>query len=320
VRDAGSIYVRYKTWEEELYDLGLDPWELENRAADPSMADTLAARRGRLRQLCLPPPPGMTLPPASVDITVGPPGVTEATSATFEFSPSETPATFRCSLDGGPAQSCVAPVTYAGLAEGPHSFAVQVFDAIGGPGGSAVWEWSVVRVQRTVTVRDFAFSPSSTTVGMSKGVQWSFEGPSDHTATDTTPLGLFDSGHQVAGSTFLASIAWAGSFAYRCTIHPQMAGVLKVAPAAVPPAGGLDTHFTVTWGTGGPPAGSAFDVQIKRPGSARWVAWRTGVTDTTGDFVPDGGAGGYGFRARVRLLAGGGSAFSSPVVIAVTGR
>ena len=58
VRSERWKYVRYATDEEELYDLSADPFELENLAADPAHASVLRDRRERLRELCVPPPPG----------------------------------------------------------------------------------------------------------------------------------------------------------------------------------------------------------------------------------------------------------------------
>jgi len=58
VRSARWKYVRYATGEEELYDLDADPFELENLAARPSEEETLTRLRTRLRELCVPPPPG----------------------------------------------------------------------------------------------------------------------------------------------------------------------------------------------------------------------------------------------------------------------
>jgi N-acetylglucosamine-6-sulfatase len=58
VRNAGFIYVKYQdTGEEELYDLTLDPYELQNAVTDPTYATTLAAMRARELVLCNPPPP-----------------------------------------------------------------------------------------------------------------------------------------------------------------------------------------------------------------------------------------------------------------------
>lgn len=60
VRSANTKYVQYSTGEEELYDLTADPYELQNKVADPAYASMLVDRRTRLHQLCQPPPPGFT--------------------------------------------------------------------------------------------------------------------------------------------------------------------------------------------------------------------------------------------------------------------
>ena len=62
VRSTRYAYVAYRTGEQELYDLSVDPGQLTNRAADPGMGTTLSQLRARLRALCQPPPPGFTVP------------------------------------------------------------------------------------------------------------------------------------------------------------------------------------------------------------------------------------------------------------------
>ena len=57
-------------------------------------------------------------------VTAGPAAVTSATTATFAFTSTITPATFTCRLDTGTASSCTSPKTYSGLAAGTHSFTV----------------------------------------------------------------------------------------------------------------------------------------------------------------------------------------------------
>jgi hypothetical protein len=55
--------------------------------------------------------------------------------ATVQFTyhaPNESGSTFKCSLDGAPATSCpTSGITYHGLADGSHSFAVEATDAAG---------------------------------------------------------------------------------------------------------------------------------------------------------------------------------------------
>lgn len=64
--------------------------------------------------------------PAEASRTASP-----AVSFTF-FSPDAgAGATFQCSIDMGAFIACSSPASYAALAEGPHSFAVRVRDAVG---------------------------------------------------------------------------------------------------------------------------------------------------------------------------------------------
>ncbi|HET7555263.1 MAG TPA: sulfatase [Gaiellaceae bacterium] len=60
VRGERYKYVLYRTREEELYDLLLDPHELDNVAAHPAMRQPKRRLRARLERLCRPAPPGFT--------------------------------------------------------------------------------------------------------------------------------------------------------------------------------------------------------------------------------------------------------------------
>ena len=60
VRGERFKYVLYQTGEDELYDLVLDPYELENRASSPELAALKERLRARLEFLCRPRPPGYT--------------------------------------------------------------------------------------------------------------------------------------------------------------------------------------------------------------------------------------------------------------------
>ena len=63
-------------------------------------------------------------------IDSGPSGSTTDSSPSFGFSASE-PAFFECNLDGNGWEPCASPVSYAGLAPGPHTFEVQATDMAG---------------------------------------------------------------------------------------------------------------------------------------------------------------------------------------------
>jgi plastocyanin len=166
-----------------------------------------------------------------------------------------------------------------------------------------------------VRAANFAFSPQGIRVARGGAVEWTFQGD-DHTVTDASGMGLFDSGPQPAGSTYRRYFIGAGIYKYRCSIHPSMLGKVRVLPQADPPSGGVATEFTVTWSAEWAPAGSAFDVQIKRPGG-QWSDWLTSQTVNSGTFVPDAGAGTYSFRARYRNTGNGATSLYSPPVSVV---
>ena len=169
-----------------------------------------------------------------------------------------------------------------------------------------------------VLVADFSFSPTTVTIDQGTGVVWSFDGPSDHTVTSSGDLGLFDSGAVSAGGTFSFFFVAAGNYRYNCTIHPSMQGTVKVPALADPPTGGIDTEFTLTWSAELAPTGWGFDVQIRRPGQARWSNWLTLQTANAATFVPDGGLGTYSFRARLHNTVNQTtSKYSPPVQIEV---
>lgn len=73
-------------------------------------------------------PAGADTTPPETTIATGPANVTKLTSATFTFTANET-ATFACSLDGAAYGACTSPKSYAGLAQGSHTFRVRATDA-----------------------------------------------------------------------------------------------------------------------------------------------------------------------------------------------
>jgi plastocyanin len=170
-----------------------------------------------------------------------------------------------------------------------------------------------------VSATDFAFGPKTATVLRGRGAKWTFDGPSNHTVTDDTGMGMFDTGSQSAGSTFTYFFIGAGKYDYVCTIHEGqgMKGRVQVPAGAMPRSGTETTTFTVVWAGMQPPGDRVFDVQIKRPGSA-YVDWLTDQTAMSATFVPDSGPGTYSFRARYRDSGTGlASKYSNPVSIVV---
>ena len=159
----------------------------------------------------------------------------------------------------------------------------------------------------SVAVADYSYTPTTATTQQGYSVQWKFNGPHEHTATDSSGMGLFDSGAMAAGSFYSFQFLAAGSYPYRSTAPGDpstMTGKVSVPIKVAPPSGGSTTTFTVTWSGGTVPAGYVFDVQIKRPGSTSFVGWKTGQRQAlSSSFTPDAGAGTYSFRARLRRPA-----------------
>ncbi|HEX5468479.1 MAG TPA: Ig-like domain-containing protein, partial [Gaiellaceae bacterium] len=137
-------------------------------------------------------------PVSSIDSAPADP--TNATGASFDFSASEGGSTFQCRLDGGAFSACTSPASYAGLADGSHTFEVEATDQAGnGEVAPQSYTWTV----------DTAAPNTSIT-----------SNPSDPSAS-TSPDFDFDSDE--AGSTFECELDGGGSSA--CTSPASYAGL-----------------------------------------------------------------------------------------------
>jgi plastocyanin len=86
----------------------------------------------------------------------------------------------------------------------------------------------VVAADRTVTIRGFAFSPKTVTVGVGDTVTWRNEDDTAHTATDS---GKFNTGDIGPGAAKSVTFNAAGTYGYICAIHPTMTGTVVVRAA-----------------------------------------------------------------------------------------
>ncbi|MEP6955638.1 MAG: plastocyanin/azurin family copper-binding protein [Chthoniobacterales bacterium] len=163
-----------------------------------------------------------------------------------------------------------------------------------------------------VSVLNFAFTPATVTVAQGQTVRWTFEDNTDHTVTDSTALGLFDSGNQSSGNVFQFVFKSAGVYPYHCEIHSGMQGKVQVPIQVAPGTGTTTTGFTITWSPAPADAGFLFDVQIKRPGARSFVNWKMGRTKRMTAFTPGAGTGNYSFRARLRKVSNGAHSLYSP--------
>ncbi len=77
-----------------------------------------------------------------------------------------------------------------------------------------------------VIISEFAFDPPSVSVTPGSTIVFENKDDSDHTATASD--GSFNTGTIARGTSKSVVVDQSGSFAYRCSFHPFMKGVVKV--------------------------------------------------------------------------------------------
>lgn len=108
----------------------------------------------------------------------------------------------------------------------------QAEDTTGGAAGEAGGETTpsgdAVRSAR-VEIEDFAYDPDPVTIEEGGKVTWINRDSDPHTATADD--GSFDTGTLEEGKLGSESFKEPGTYAYTCTIHPQMEGTVEVVEA-----------------------------------------------------------------------------------------
>jgi plastocyanin len=261
----------------------------------------------------------LLLEPETVDVTLGsdPAGLALELNGVASTAPFTTPAIIgSTSTIRAPSPQTVGGTSYEFSAWSDGGAATH--DVSTGETATTLTATFLPVTSVDVSVTDFQFTPRNVDAAQGQTVRWNFNGPSDHSVTDSSGMGLFDSGIRAPGSTYSFSFVGAGRYPFRCQLHPSMTGSVQV-PVLVSPASGVaSTVFTVTWGSAPAPAGYTFEVEVRRPGAASWVRWMVG-TSPGAAFTPDGGPGTYEFRARLRNVTNNRApAFSAPSAIQVS--
>lgn len=83
----------------------------------------------------------------------------------------------------------------------------------------------------TVSIKDFAFQPSTTVIHAGDSITWMNLDGTTHTATD---VGVFDTGNMGANATRTITFTTPGTYLYYCLFHSIMFGAIVVIPADQP--------------------------------------------------------------------------------------
>ncbi len=82
----------------------------------------------------------------------------------------------------------------------------------------------------SVTIKNFAFGPATVNVSVGDTVTWTNQDGAPHTATAND--GSFDTGQLTKGKSGSHTFSKAGTFAYICSVHPNMKGTVVVKAAS----------------------------------------------------------------------------------------
>jgi hypothetical protein len=165
-----------------------------------------------------------TIDATAPDTSIGPSqpaALTTATGATFDLSATEAGSTFQCSRDGAAFTACTSPKTYAGLADGSHTFQVRATDTAGNTDGSpASYTWVIDT------------TPPDTTIG-----------PTVPPANSSSTSATFDLASTEAGSTYQCRLDGGayGSCSSPVSYSGLGNGTHTFSAKATDPAGNVDT-------------------------------------------------------------------------------
>lgn len=165
----------------------------------------------------------------------------------------------------------------------------------------------------SVSIGNNFFNPQNTTIGTGDTVRWTNSTSTYHNVTGASPLSYFRSPSIRNGATFSHTFPSSGTYPYRCTLHLNMSGSVRVRIGTSATSGTRDTTFTLRVSSAAAPSGYDFVVQKRNPGGS-WADWRT-VTTATTTFRAGAGSptGTYSFRARLHRISDNAASSWSPV-------
>ena len=107
----------------------------------------------------------------------------------------------------------------------------------------------------SVSIMNYAFSPSSLTIHVGDKVTRTNMDDAPHTVTSSSGPTKLDSPTLNKGDTWSYTFTHPGDYSYYCAVHANMKGTIKVLPAGAPSGGGSNEVWAV--GPEGPPEARA---------------------------------------------------------------
>ena len=118
-----------------------------------------------------------------------------------------------------PAILCALAVPIVAIA------ALALTRVVAGPSTSAAAA-GATPATNTIVIENFTFAPRTLTV--TKGTSITVRNTDGVTHTFSATDGSFDTGDIRSGASKVVTLTTAGTFAYRCSIHPSMTGTVVV--------------------------------------------------------------------------------------------
>ena len=85
--------------------------------------------------------------------------------------------------------------------------------------------------KNSVLITNFAFDPQELNISDNTPVTWTNDDAAPHTVvTDAEAAAEFKSPSMKKGETFTFNFTRSGNYPYHCSIHPSMAGIIRVNP------------------------------------------------------------------------------------------
>ena len=156
----------------------------------------------------------------------------------------------------------------------------------------------------SVAIINYDYTPKTLKVQQGSTVTWTNQNSAFTAHTSTSNQKFWDS-QSIAGGggTFSETNTFlnAGTYGYHCTIHAFMApGKVQVPIKAT---GTSSTGYTLQWSSlPTVPTDRTFDVWIKKPGSTKFVAWKTATTTRKSGLFNPAKVGKYSFEARTNIV------------------